>query len=79
MEIIVFVIPNSKKLSIQKLWKDLVSNRQTYRVKLTTKPINNQANKQLIEFLADYFDVKKRSIKIIKWKESKQKIIKIEK
>jgi uncharacterized protein YggU (UPF0235/DUF167 family) len=66
MEILVQVIPGSKKISIENTGKDILTNRDIYKVKLTAKPINGQANKQLEEVLADFFKVKKRFIDIQK-------------
>ena len=77
MEILVKVIPWSKKIEIIQLWKDLLTNKDVYKVKLTAKPVNNQANKQLIDVLVKHFNTKKRFIFIDKWNTSKLKLIKI--
>ena len=48
MKINIRVIPNSKKESI-------VINKEKLKIHLKAKAINNEANKSLIEFLAEYF------------------------
>ena len=77
MEILVKVIPWSKKILVEKEWKDLLTERDIYRVKLTAKPINGEANKQLEEVLAKFFKVKKRFIVIDKWTTSRLKLVKM--
>jgi uncharacterized protein YggU (UPF0235/DUF167 family) len=77
MEILIKVIPWSKKIDVVKEWKDLLTNRDVYRIKLTAKPVNNQANEQLIEVLSKYFKVKKRFIFLDKWATSRLKLVKI--
>jgi len=49
----------------------------TLKVKLTTPPIDGKANEDLIKILAKHFKVSKSSIKILKGKTSKNKIIEI--
>jgi len=77
MEILVKVIPWSKKIKIISFWKDELTGKSIYKVKLTAKPINNQANKQLIEVLEKYFNTKKRFISITRGDTSKLKSVKI--
>ncbi len=77
MEILVKVIPSSKKIDVIYEWKDSFTNKDIYRIKLTAKPINNEANKQLIKVLEKYFHIKKRFISILKWDNSKLKYVKI--
>ena len=77
MEILIQVVPGSKKISVEEQWKDLLTNRTIYKVKLTAKPINGEANKQLLEVLSDFFKVKKRFIEIDKWATSRLKLVKI--
>ena len=77
MEFLVHVIPWSKQISVQKEWKDLLTNRDIYKVKLTAKPINGEANKQLIEVITDFFKTKKRFVEIDKWATSRLKLVKI--
>ncbi len=53
------VITKSAKIEIIKLSHD------KYKIKLTEAPEKDKANKQLIEVLAKYLNVKKSDIKII--------------
>lgn len=48
------------------------------KIKLHSPPVDGEANKELIELLSELFNVKKSSIKIIKGKSSKDKLIEIE-
>ena len=77
MEFLVHVIPWSKQILVQEDWKDLLTNRTIYKIKLTAKPINGEANKQLIEVISDFFKVKKRFVHIDKWTTSRLKLVKI--
>jgi len=47
------------------------------KIKLTAPPVDNEANKQLIEIISDLTGVRKTGIKIIKGLTSKKKIIEI--
>lgn len=78
MKILISVIPWSKKIDVKKTWTDLLTSNPTYRVKLTAKPIDGKANKQLIPVLADYFWVKKRQINLLKGGNNRLKLIKID-
>jgi uncharacterized protein (TIGR00251 family) len=64
------VIPNSKKDNI------LVENDK-FKIHLKAKAIDNEANKSLIRFLAEYFDTKKSNIEIIKGNKSREKVVRI--
>ena len=70
MKINIRVIPNSKKESI-------VMNKEKLKIHLKAKAINNEANKSLIEFLAEYFNKRKNEIKIIHGLKSRDKIVEI--
>lgn len=48
------------------------------KVKVKSPPINNKANHEVIELLADYYKVPKDQIQIIKGLKSKQKVIRID-
>lgn len=48
-----------------------------YKVYLTKAPQKGQANKKLLSFLADYFNLPKSNISILKGEYSKRKIIKV--
>lgn len=47
------------------------------KVKLTSPPVDGEANKQLIEVLAKTYGVKKSAITIIKGERAKKKTVKI--
>jgi len=66
----VFVVPNAKKKSVEK-------SGETLRVHLTAQPEKGKANKQLIEVLAVYFNVKKSQIKIVSGLGSRKKTVQI--
>jgi uncharacterized protein YggU (UPF0235/DUF167 family) len=79
MEILVKVVPGSKKIQVAHEWKDLLTWRDIYKINLTAKPVNNQANKQLLEVIAEYFWVKKRFVSLDKGASSRLKLVRIEK
>jgi uncharacterized protein (TIGR00251 family) len=51
----------------------------TYKVFLTAAPVGGKANDSLIDLLAEYFDVAKSKIKIVRGLTNKNKIVEIEK
>jgi len=71
MKIKIKVIPNSKKIRIERL------NSDEFKVYLTQKPQDNKANEQLLEVLSEFLNVKKSNIKILKGLHSRQKLIEI--
>lgn len=62
------IVPNSSK-------NDLIIEDEFVKVKVTAQPIENKANKALIEFLSKRFKVPKTSIKIVKGDTSKEKTL----
>ena len=71
MEIInIHVTTNSKQKSIRK-------GEGRLEVKLTSKPIKGEANKELKEILSEYFKVSENQIQIIKGLKSKNKLINV--
>ena len=71
MRIYVKVIPRSSKNEITKI------SEGEYKVKLTAAPIDNKANKMLLDILAEHFDVPKSSLQIIGGKSTRKKIVEI--
>ena len=71
MRIYVKVLPRSSKNSVEKI------SEGEYKIKLTAPPVAGEANKMLIEILADYFDVSKSSVEIIGGKTARIKIVEI--
>ena len=62
------IVPNSSK-------NDIIIEDEFIKVKVTAQPIENKANKALIEFLAKRFKVPKTSIEILKGDTSKEKTL----
>ena len=71
MKIAVNVVPNAKQADV------LEESENNFRVKVDAPPKEGKANKRLIEILAQYFDVAKSKIKIVKGEKSRQKIVEI--
>lgn len=49
-----------------------------YKVSVTSPPSRGQANKEVVETLASYFDIPSSSLKILRGKRSRQKLIVLE-
>lgn len=62
------IIPNSSR-------NELVQDGEIWKLKLTAQPIENKANKALVEFLSKYFKVAKSNVEIIKGHTGKDKKI----
>ena len=62
------IVPNSSK-------NDIIIEDGFIKVKVTAQPIENKANKALIEFLSKSFKIPKTSIKILKGETSKEKTL----
>ena len=48
-----------------------------YSIRIMAKAIDGKANKAIIDFLADEFNIKKRDVEILKGEKSSKKIIAI--
>ena len=68
MIIEVRVITNAKK-------KELKFEGDSLKVKITALPKEGRANTALIEYIADFFGVKRSEVKIIKGEKEKRKLI----
>ena len=64
------IVPNSSK-------NDIVLEEGFIKVKVTAQPIENKANKALVEYLSKTFKVPKTKIEIVKGDTSKEKTISI--
>ncbi|HAX61271.1 MAG TPA: hypothetical protein DCX95_01750 [Elusimicrobia bacterium] len=64
------VIPNAKK-------NDIKFENDKYKVYVTAPAVDGKANKKLIEFLAQHFNVKKSRIFIKRGQKSRLKIVQI--
>ena len=62
------IVPNSSK-------NDIIKEDEFLKIKITAQPIENKANKALIEFLSKKFRIPKTKIEIIKGLTSKDKTI----
>ncbi len=71
MKINVTVKPNSKIESVEQI-DDL-----NYILKFNVLPVDNAANKKVVEMLSDYFKKPKTSIQIIKGFKSKNKVVEL--
>ena len=60
------IVPNSSR-------NEIILEEEFIKVKVTAQPIENKANKALIEFLSKQFKLPKTSIQIIKGETSKDK------
>jgi uncharacterized protein (TIGR00251 family) len=62
------IVPNSSK-------NDIILEDGFIKVKVTAQPIENKANKALVEFLSKSFKIPKTSIEIVKGDTSKEKTV----
>jgi hypothetical protein len=72
MRINIIAIPGSKTREIIKI------DENSYRVKINAPAIEGEANKRLIEILAEYFNIPKSSVKILKGFKNRNKIVSID-
>jgi len=64
------VIPNAGK-------NEVIKEGEILKVKVSSPPSKGKANKEVIELLANFFEVKKNCIRIVKGEKSREKIIEI--
>jgi hypothetical protein len=62
------IIPNSSK-------NDIVVENEFIKVKVTAQPVENKANKALIEFLSKFLKIPKSRIEILRGDTSKDKVL----
>ena len=62
------ISPNASK-------NEIIKNQNELKIKITAQPIENKANKTLIEFLSKKFKIAKSNIEIVKGKTSKEKTL----
>jgi len=70
MKIEIKVIPNAKK-------KEVIKEGDKIKIKVNSPAIEGKANKEVIEDLAKFLNVKKSRISIIKGERSRNKLIEI--
>ncbi len=71
MKITIRVKPNAHKNEVRKL------DDGKYLVSVTSPPVDNKANENVIEILAEYFGKRKRLITIIRGESARDKIVEI--
>jgi len=62
------VIPNSSK-------NQIITEEEIIKLKVTAQPVENKANKAVIEYLSKFLKVAKTTISIIKGETSKEKTV----
>ena len=62
------ISPNASK-------NEIIKNENELKIKITAQPIENKANKALIEFLSKTLKVAKSNIEIVKGETSKEKTL----
>ncbi|MCM1010824.1 MAG: DUF167 domain-containing protein [Fusobacterium sp.] len=62
------ISPNASK-------NEIIKTEDGIKIKITAQPIDNKANKALIEFLSKQFKIPKTSIEIVKGHTSKEKTL----
>ena len=65
------VQPKASRNELAGLYQDAL------KIRLTAPPVEGKANKALIDFLADWLEVKRSQVKIVSGQLSKIKIIKV--
>ena len=65
------VITNAKR-------NEVVEGEGTLKVYVNAHPVDGKANKVVTEVLAEYFKVRKNSVKILRGEKSKEKVIEID-
>lgn len=63
------VVPNSSK-------NEIIKDDERIRVKITAPPVDNKANKFIVEYFSKQLRIPKSSIKIIKGELSREKTVK---
>ncbi|MFH1283408.1 MAG: DUF167 domain-containing protein [bacterium] len=65
------VIPNSKKSEMAGRIGHIL------RIRVAAPPEENKANEELVDFMADFFEVKEKMVKIIRGHKAREKTISI--
>jgi uncharacterized protein (TIGR00251 family) len=71
MKIFVHVTPNAKTSEVTKL------DENSFKVRVDAAPIKGKANIRLLEILSEYFQVPKSSIRILKGRGSRCKLVEV--
>ncbi len=70
---LVRVVPRSTKNEIVELMKD-----GTVKIHLTAPPVEGKANRQLVEFLSEIFQIKPSRIEIAAGEKSRNKVVTVD-
>lgn len=49
-----------------------------YKVSVTARPVDGAANQALIDVMADYLGLKRRHLTLIRWFQSRHKVIQVD-
>ena len=72
IELTVFVVPRSSRCEIAGI------HNNALRIKLTSPPVDNEANIQCCEFIAKKLGIARRQVTIIRGQTSRRKVLRIE-
>ncbi len=72
IELTVSVVPRSSRCEIAGI------HNNALRIKLTSPPVDNEANKQCCEFIAKQLGIARRQVAIIRGQTSRHKVLRIE-
>ncbi|MDD5773829.1 MAG: DUF167 domain-containing protein [bacterium] len=64
------VIPNARKNSVSE-------ESGIFKVRVTAPAVDGKANKAVIEVLSEFYQVKKREVKILRGEKSREKLVEI--
>lgn len=70
MRLNIKVIPNAKQNKV-------LEEEGRLKVYLTAPAVEGKANKALVEFLADHFNVKKNRVRIVRGEKGREKVVEI--
>jgi uncharacterized protein (TIGR00251 family) len=71
VELSVIVVPRSSRCEIAGI------HNNALRIKLTSPPVDNEANVQCCDFIAKQLGIAKRQVSIIRGKTARKKVVKI--
>jgi len=71
VELSVIVVPRSSRCEIAGI------HNNSLRIKLTSPPVDNEANVQCCSFIAKQLGIAKRQVSIIRGKTARKKVVKI--
>ena len=78
MKINIRITPNAKKTEI--VGKDsTLFGDEILKIKVASPPVEGKANKELINFLSEHFDVPKSKVHIVSGEKSRSKVVEIDK